>query len=119
MVREFSAAASQYSQAKSELRSIETKLAYGAHKAVCRGEGGGFREVGKKISCVVFVGGPLFVGSFVFFFCYSFLGVLDTCRVSFGSGFPLPTQVRLDRDQQDGLSRATVRVLKCRQAEGR
>lgn len=25
-------------------------------------------------------------------------------------------QVRLDRDQQDGLSRATVRVLKCRQA---
>ena len=32
VVREFSAAASQYSQAKAELRSIETRLAYGAHK---------------------------------------------------------------------------------------
>ena len=32
VVREFSAAASQYSSAKAELRSIETKLAYGAHK---------------------------------------------------------------------------------------
>ncbi|CAJ1372197.1 unnamed protein product [Effrenium voratum] len=33
VVREFSAAASQYSQAKAELRNIERMLAYGAHKA--------------------------------------------------------------------------------------
>ncbi|CAE7335579.1 sh3bp5l, partial [Symbiodinium necroappetens] len=59
VVREFSAAASQHSQAKAELRNIETRLAYGAHK------------------------------------------------------------VRLDRDQQDGLSRATVRVLRCRQERDR
>lgn len=53
--REFSAAASQHTQAKGELRAIEEQLAYGAHK------------------------------------------------------------VALDRDQQDGLSRATVRVLRCQQ----
>ncbi|CAJ1439754.1 unnamed protein product [Effrenium voratum] len=59
VVREFSAAASQYSQAKAELRNIERMLAYGAHK------------------------------------------------------------VRLGPDQQDGLSRATVKVLKCRQDRDR
>lgn len=59
VMKEFCAAASQYSQAKADLRNIETRLAYGAHK------------------------------------------------------------VRLDRDQQDGLSRATVRVLKCRQDRDR
>lgn len=59
VVREFSAAASQHSQAKAELRSIETCLAYGAHK------------------------------------------------------------VRLDCDQQDGLSKATVRVLRCQQERDR
>eukprot|EP00931_Biecheleriopsis_adriatica_P002821 TRINITY_DN10395_c0_g1_i1.p1 TRINITY_DN10395_c0_g1~~TRINITY_DN10395_c0_g1_i1.p1 ORF type:complete len:322 (-),score=88.15 TRINITY_DN10395_c0_g1_i1:34-999(-) len=59
VVREFSAAASQHSQAKVELKAIETQLAYGAHK------------------------------------------------------------VQLDKDQQDGLSRATVRVLKCRQERDR
>lgn len=32
-MKEFCAAASQYSQAKAELRNIETRLAYGAHKA--------------------------------------------------------------------------------------
>lgn len=59
VVREFSAAASQHSQAKVELRSIEVKLAYGAHK------------------------------------------------------------VQLDREQQDGLSRATVKVLRCQQERDR
>jgi SH3-domain binding protein 5 len=58
-VREFSAAASQHAQAKTELRAIETRLAYGAHK------------------------------------------------------------VQLDGHQQDGLSRATVRVLKCQQERDR
>jgi predicted nucleic acid-binding Zn-ribbon protein len=52
-VRDFSAASSQHSQAKAELRSVEERLAYGAHN------------------------------------------------------------VALDSRQQDGLSRATVRVLRC------
>lgn len=55
VVRAFSAAASQHTQAKAELRTIEERLAYGAHK------------------------------------------------------------VQLDPGQQDGLSRATVRVLQCQQ----
>jgi uncharacterized protein YoxC len=59
VVREFSAAASQHSQAKKELRQIETDLAYGAHR------------------------------------------------------------VSLEAEQQDCLSRATVRVLKCQQARDR
>jgi len=33
VMKEFCAAASQYSQAKADLRNIETRLAYGAHKA--------------------------------------------------------------------------------------
>mmetsp|Transcript_15458 Transcript_15458/g.27680 ORF Transcript_15458/g.27680 Transcript_15458/m.27680 type:complete len:414 (-) Transcript_15458:1-1242(-) len=59
VVREFSAAASQHSQAKADLRAIEERLAYGAHK------------------------------------------------------------VTLDRDQQSGLSSATVRVLRCQQERDR
>lgn len=59
VVREFSAAASQHSQSKEELRAIERRLEFGAHK------------------------------------------------------------VQLDRESQDGLSRATVRVLKCRQERDR
>jgi len=59
VTREAVASNSQHSQAKVELRTIETRLAYGAHK------------------------------------------------------------VQLDRDQQDGLSRATVRVLKCQQEKDR
>jgi len=58
-VREFSAAASQHTQAKIELRRIEEKLAYGAHK------------------------------------------------------------MTLDQEQQDGLSKATVRVLCCQQERDR
>ena len=34
VMKEFCAAASQYSQAKADLRNIETRLAYGAHKAL-------------------------------------------------------------------------------------
>jgi len=59
VVREFSATASQYTQAKKELRSIESGMDYGAHK------------------------------------------------------------VALETDQQDSLSRATVRVLKCQQERDR
>lgn len=58
-VREFSAAASRHGQAKQELRTIEERLAYGAHK------------------------------------------------------------VTLDREQQSGLSIATVRVLRCQQERDR
>lgn len=59
VVREFSVAASQHAQAKQELRAIEERLAYGAHK------------------------------------------------------------VTLDREQQSGLSSATVRVLRCQQERDR
>jgi len=58
-VREFSGAASQYSQAKESLRTIDERLAYGAHR------------------------------------------------------------VTLDSDTQDGLSRATVAVLRCQQERDR
>uniref|UniRef100_A0A7S4RWF5 Uncharacterized protein n=1 Tax=Alexandrium monilatum TaxID=311494 RepID=A0A7S4RWF5_9DINO len=58
-VREFSAASSQHTQSKRDLRELEERLAYGAHK------------------------------------------------------------VKLDGDQQDGLSRATVRVLRCQQERDR
>jgi len=58
-VREFSAASSQHTQSKRDLRTIEEQLAYGAHR------------------------------------------------------------VQLDGCQQDGLSRATVRVLKCQQERDR
>lgn len=59
VVAEFSAAASLHTQAKEELRAIERRLEFGAHK------------------------------------------------------------VQLDRESQDGLSQATVRVLKCRQERDR
>jgi len=58
-VREFSAASSQHTQSKRDLRTIEEQLAYGAH------------------------------------------------------------EIQLDSSQQDGLSRATVRVLKCQQERDR